>query len=130
MDSSKFQPGSEECSRSESGWTKYIASPDDSDNDPDNDDHEEEEEEDRSTDEKESDEQDDEDEGSDDSMASDATSGPSDQYGHGLVQPGNKNERKITGKKQEKKQNQKQIKAAKDKSRCKDDGAGKSEKRY
>ncbi|KAI3467185.1 hypothetical protein Pfo_023848 [Paulownia fortunei] len=124
----------DECSSNESGWTRYIASSDHEDDHDDDDDSDEV----RSVYEKEGDKQYAEDVDSDDSMASDAASGPSDQYGHvkrhhGLGHAGNKNERKHAGKKQqqqeEKKQHDEQIKAAKDKSGHKADSAGRSKKR-
>ncbi|XP_042019407.1 protein SOB FIVE-LIKE 4-like [Salvia splendens] len=116
--------GSEECSSSESGWTTYIASPDlleheyaDRNNEDDDDDDNDVniarkgfkkvEQEEAAAD-------------SDDSMASDASSGPSDQYGYigrshgGLSHVGSNNQRKAAAKKQEEKK--KQIKGEKDKS--------------
>ncbi|PIN25911.1 hypothetical protein CDL12_01324 [Handroanthus impetiginosus] len=108
-----------ECSSSESGWTKYIATSEE----------EEDDEEDRGVYVREGDKQDVD---SDDSMASDASSGPSDQYGHFSRHHGlaNKDERKYKGKKnvqqEEKKQ---QVKIAKDMSGHKADGAGKSKKK-
>ncbi|XP_042023998.1 protein SOB FIVE-LIKE 4-like [Salvia splendens] len=115
--------GSEECSSSESGWTTYIASPDlleheyaDQNNeDDDNDDDvniarkgfKKAEQEEAAAD-------------SDDSMASDASSGPSDKYGYhgrshgGLSLAGSNNQRKAAAKKQEEKK--KQIKGERDKS--------------
>ncbi|KAG6398985.1 hypothetical protein SASPL_140457 [Salvia splendens] len=122
MDPSKI--GSEECSSSESGWTTYIASPDlleheyaDRNNEDDDDDDNDVniarkgfkkvEQEEAAAD-------------SDDSMASDASSGPSDQYGYigrshgGLSHVGSNNQRKAAAKKQEEKK--KQIKGEKDKS--------------
>lgn len=120
MDSSKIPEGTGECSSDESGWTTYIASPD-HENDHDDDDEDDG---DHTVDEQEDDKQDAEDFDSDDSMASDASSGPSDQYGHvsrnhGLGHARNKNERKHAGKKEqqeeEKKQYDEKIKAAKDK---------------
>ena len=70
MDSSKAFGGSEECSSSESGWTKYIASPTHEDGLNENDDYN-----DLGADKK--GDNTDDDHGSDDSMASDASSGPS-----------------------------------------------------
>ena len=122
MDPSKI--GSEECSSSESGWTTYIASPDlleheyaDQNNEDDDDDDgdvkiarkgfKKVEQEEAAAD-------------SDDSMASDASSGPSDQYGYlgrshgGLSHAGSNNQRKAAAKKQEEKK--KQITGEKDKS--------------
>ncbi|XP_057787270.1 protein SOB FIVE-LIKE 1-like [Salvia miltiorrhiza] len=109
--------GSEECSSSESGWTTYIASPD---LEHDYADHNEDE--------------DDEDDAtiarkglkkveqqeaaadSDDSMASDASSGPSDQYGYlgRSHHAGTNNQRNSAAKKHQGKK--KQIKQEKDKS--------------
>lgn len=125
MDPSKI--GSEECSSSESGWTTYIASPDleqDYAGNQDDDDDDvvgdcgkadrkvlrKVEQEEAAAD-------------SDDSMASDASSGPSDQYGYlgrshgGFSHAGGNNQRKSATKKQEeKKKKKKQIKGEKDKS--------------
>ncbi|XP_042006411.1 protein SOB FIVE-LIKE 3-like [Salvia splendens] len=121
MDPSKIGT-EEECSSSESGWTTYIASPNL---------------EDEYADQNEEDDGDDDDDNvaqkgfekvareeaaadSDDSMASDASSGPSDQYGYvgrshgGFIHAGSNNQRKWTAKKQEEKK--KQIKGEKDKS--------------
>ncbi|CAI9785324.1 unnamed protein product [Fraxinus pennsylvanica] len=126
MDSSKIIEGNEECSSNESGWTMYIASPIDEYNLDDDD------EDDGGSIDKQEDgfhaKDDAGDTDSDDSMASDASSGPSRQehlcnrgshrpgvFGHA----GDKDNRKWLGKKhhqhEEKKPCDEQIKAAKDK---------------
>ncbi|ONK69417.1 uncharacterized protein A4U43_C05F22650, partial [Asparagus officinalis] len=81
---------SEECSSSESGWTKYLASPihdDDDDEGGDDDDgygHEDGGVEDHGSRKRsKNDSDDDKDDNDDDSMASDASSGPSSYIGHG-----------------------------------------------
>ncbi|XP_051149537.1 protein SOB FIVE-LIKE 1-like [Andrographis paniculata] len=128
MDSSKSL---EECSSSESGWTRYIAS---SPEHNDDDDDDEADEDDRTTGHhQEGHKKDAEDVESDDSMASDASSGPSNQYGsRGLVHAGMKDERKHVGKKhsqqEEKKKQHKQIKADKDKHGNRANSAGRSKK--
>lgn len=73
---SQIFAGAEECHSCESGWTMYLGSPvdDDDDDGHSDDDEEEDEEEDNKA-------YDPEDE-SDDSMASDASSGPSHHYGY------------------------------------------------
>ncbi|XP_057765635.1 protein SOB FIVE-LIKE 1-like [Salvia miltiorrhiza] len=117
MDSFKFPQGSDECSSNESGWTAYIGSPhQEADHDDDDDDDR-----DRSKDGKEHKEKDAD---SDDSMASDASSAPSGQYGHfnKHLAYGNAktaNQRKHGAKKDQKqgdmKRHAEKIKAAKDK---------------
>ncbi|KAL3510945.1 hypothetical protein ACH5RR_030346 [Cinchona calisaya] len=103
-DSSENLGGSEECSSSESGWTMYIASPI-HDNNPEDDDEEGN---DNSTERKEyKDFQEDGggDAESDDSMASDASSGPSHQGGlrrDDLEHAGSKVNRISSGKKHDK----------------------------
>lgn len=102
MDSSKnFFQGTEECSSNESGWTMYLGSS------PDHELEQEDEEDDFSYGEqvkrklaKKDVHQDD----SDDSMASDASSGPSNLNGH----VGNNDERKYVGKQQYQKEDKKQ----------------------
>ncbi|CAA2977464.1 Hypothetical predicted protein [Olea europaea subsp. europaea] len=141
MDSSKSLEGTEECSSNESGWTMYIASPvneynhDDEVNDDDSIDKQEDglhaEDVAGDTD-------------SDDSMASDASSGPSHRedlcgnirgshcpgdFGHA----GDKDNIKWFGKKhhqqEEKKPRDEQIKAAKDKPEHREIGAGRLKKK-
>ncbi|PIN12752.1 hypothetical protein CDL12_14636 [Handroanthus impetiginosus] len=110
MDSSKYLQGNEECSSSESGWTTYIASPD---NETDQSEYEDVMTVEQVRGYKKDDVEEDVD--SDDSMASDASSGPSDQ--RHLY----RDERKyVVGKKhiqqeEKKKQQHQQIKAEKDK---------------
>ncbi|KAI3452952.1 hypothetical protein Pfo_009615 [Paulownia fortunei] len=128
----------EECSSSESGWTTYIASPDHEHNHADNEDDEEGSIGDQGY--KKDAEEDAEDVDSDDSMASDASSGPSDQghlYRHvgrsrGFGHAGNRDERKYVDKKhnqqEEKKKHHEQIKAEKDKSGHRANSAGRSKK--
>lgn len=128
MDSSKI---SEECSSSESGWTMYIASPENED------DHAGKEDEDDDISEGERGggcKRDVEDADSDDSMASDASSGPSYGYfGHA----GKRDEKKCVDKKnneektKKKKKNKhhEQIKAEKDKSGNRANSAGRSKKK-
>ncbi|KAK6133784.1 hypothetical protein DH2020_032495 [Rehmannia glutinosa] len=115
MDSSKINEGSEECSSSESGWTMYIASPDTEHNRSGNEDDVDDDVDRRGY------KKDDvaEDVDSDDSMASDASSGPSDQrclYGHV-----GRNEKKDNKKEQKKKHHQ-QIKVEKTEQRAKSAG--------
>ncbi|KAH6762967.1 hypothetical protein C2S52_020400 [Perilla frutescens var. hirtella] len=140
MDSSKILPGSEECSSSESGWTTYIASPDLEQDPADNED----------------DDDDDrsigqqgykkgaaakataaEDADSDDSMASDASSGPSDQrfsYGFlgrslGFGHAANKDQRKSVAKKHnQQEEKKKQKKGEKDNSGNRANSAGRLKK--
>lgn len=117
MDSSKFPQGSDERSSKESGWTAYIGSPNhEEDHDDDDQDHSKDEEEHKERD-----------ADSDDSMASDASSAPSDQFGHfdkhfGYGDAKSTNERKNGGKKEQKqgdmKKHAEKIKAAKDKEGC------------
>lgn len=123
MESSKVPGDSEECCSSESGWTMYIASPVDDDNDSDDDDHSP----DKTV---HSNDKDEDYAGSDDSMASDASSGPSHRE---LPYPSNKGSRvsgnskhsvsedqskyssgKKPNKKVEKKTNEKRIKGEKE----------------
>ncbi|KAL1551191.1 protein SOB FIVE-LIKE 1-like [Salvia divinorum] len=116
MNPSKFPQGSNQFSSSESGWTAYIGSPHNEDGD--DDDRE------RSKDGEKHKERDAD---SDDSMASDASSAPSDQFGHynkhlGYGYGKSTGERKHGGKKEQKQGNVKQhaekIKAAKGKADC------------
>ncbi|KAL2546299.1 uncharacterized protein Fot_15799 [Forsythia ovata] len=141
MDSSKILEGTEECSSSESGWTMYIASPVDEYNLVD-------EEDDGGSIDKQEDglhaKDDAGDTDSDDSMASDASSGPSHRehlcdhvrgshcpgvFGHA----GDKDNRKSFGKKhhqqEEKKPHDEQIKAAKVKPGHKANSAGRLKKK-
>lgn len=115
MNSSKFPQASDECSSSESGWTAYIA-PSDHEDDHDDDQDRSRGKEEQGEDEKEA--------NSDDSMASDASSGPSYHYPfnkhHGVGHATNINGRKEAGKKEQKlqedrRQRGEKIKAAKDK---------------
>ncbi|XP_022881882.1 uncharacterized protein LOC111398943 [Olea europaea var. sylvestris] len=140
MDSSKILEGNEECSSNESGWTMYIASPIDKYNLDDEDDHS------GSIDKQEDGlpAKDDGDTDSNDSMASDASSGPSHRehlrnhvrgrhcpgvFGHA----GDKDNRKRLGKKhhqqEEKQPCDEQIKAAKDKPGHKGNSAGRLKKK-
>ncbi|CAI9756130.1 unnamed protein product [Fraxinus pennsylvanica] len=141
MDSSKILEGNEECSSNESGWTMYIASPVDEYNLDDED-----------TDDGSNDKQEDGlhaedvagDTDSDDSMASDASSGPSHRehlsyHVRGSHCPGvfghcrDKDNRKWLSKKhhqqEEKKPRDEQINAAKDKPEHKANGAGRLKKK-
>lgn len=139
MDSSKI---SEECSSSESGWTTYIASPDIEHDYAEN-------EEDDGVDEdanlrqkgykKRAQVEEEEAADSDDSMASDASSGPSDQrcsHGYlgrnnGFSHAGSNNGRKsvaIAKKLNQKEEKKKQIKGEKDKSGNKADSGGRLKK--
>lgn len=110
---------SEECSSSESGWSKYLASPihddDDEDDDDDDDDghddgdgHEEGAVEDHVSrkSSKNDDDDDKDDDDDDDSMASDASSGPSSYVGHGKGsklknESGGRKNQKVETKKEE-----------------------------
>lgn len=105
MNPSKFPQGS---SSNESGWTAYIGSPH-HDDDDDREEHKE------------------KDAESDDSMASDASSAPSDQFGQynkhlGYGYGKSSSERKHGGKKEQKqgdmKQHAEKIKATKGKADC------------
>ncbi|KAJ7943262.1 acidic leucine-rich nuclear phosphoprotein 32 family member B-like [Quillaja saponaria] len=78
MESCKVPGGAGECSGGESGWTTYIGSPFNQENSNDDDDDE------KSVDIHENDDDNDDDEETDDSMASDASSGPSHQGSHGM----------------------------------------------
>lgn len=136
MDSSKI---SEECSSSESGWTTYLASPD-----IEHDGYAENEEDDvdqhantRQKGYKKRAQVEEEAADSDDSMASDASSGPSDQrcsYGylgrnHGFSHAGSNNERTSVAKKlNQKEEKKKQIKGEKDKSGNKGNSGGRLKK--
>lgn len=134
MDSSKILPGNEECSSSESGWTTYIASPDLEHDEAENEDDDE----DGSIGHQVFKKQDEAD--SDDSMASDASSGPSDQrysYGYlarsrGFVHAGKNDQKKSVAKKhnqqEEKKKKKKQIKGEKDSSGSRGNSAGRLKK--
>ncbi|KZV27502.1 ATPase family AAA domain-containing protein 2 [Dorcoceras hygrometricum] len=124
MDSSKILEDTEECSSNESGWTMYIASPV---HELGYDDYEDEEY--CSTDEqiyeRDGAGREDGDVDSDDSMASDASSGPSYQgqsYGfRGFGHAWNKSQNKHVDEKnhkQEEEKHFKQKKAAKDKFEC------------
>lgn len=118
MDSSKFPQGSDECSSNESGWTAYIGSPH----------HEEDHDDDHRDRSKGEEERKERDADSDDSMASDASSAPSDRLGNfnkhfGYGNAKGTNERKNGGKKEQKqgdmrKEHAEKIKAAKDKADC------------
>ncbi|KAB1212798.1 hypothetical protein CJ030_MR5G011898 [Morella rubra] len=95
MESSQMLGGTEECHSSESGWTMYIGSPTYDDDDSDENRHSAADGNDAGSDDDDDDDDDkneaNRDEDSDDSMASDASSGPSHQghpcgsgkYGHG-----------------------------------------------
>lgn len=138
MDSSKILPGSEECSSSESGWTTYIASPDLEHDEAENEDDDDEDDEDGSIGHQVFKKQEEAD--SDDSMASDASSGPSDQrysYGYlarscGFGHAGKKDQKKSVAKKhnqqEEKKKKKKQIKGEKDSSGNRGNSAGRLKK--
>lgn len=131
MDSSKFVEGVGECSSSESGWTSYIVSSihDDQNN---NDDW------DGSTERHHRNKKDAEDVDSDDSMASDASSGPSDHgrsffgKGYGFGHAGKKDEKKFVSKKHdqvdEKKHHHEQRKSAKGTPENRANSAGRSKK--
>lgn len=132
MDSSKILPGSEECSSSESGWTTYIASPDLEHDQAENEDEDE----DGSIGHQVLKKQEEAD--SDDSMASDASSGPSDQrfscgylarsrdFGHA----GKKDQKKFVAKNhnQQEEKKKKQIKGEKEKSGNRGNSAGRLKK--
>lgn len=138
MDSSKILSGSEECSSSESGWTTYIASPDLEQDGADNEDDDE----DCSIGQqrykkgsKEAAAAEDAD--SDDSMASDASSGPSDQrfsYGflgisRGFGHAANKDQRKSAAKKHnQQEEKKKQKKGERDNSGNRANSAGRLKK--
>ncbi|CAI9768053.1 unnamed protein product [Fraxinus pennsylvanica] len=129
MDSSKIVEDKAECGSNVSGWTTYIASPE-------HDDDDEEEDEDHTIDRK-ADARDSGDGESDDSMASDASSGPSlQELSSGKFEGShaeNKDHRRWFGKKchpqEEKKQYDEQIKTAKKKPGQKANGAGRSKKK-
>ncbi|KAL2542806.1 hypothetical protein Adt_03784 [Abeliophyllum distichum] len=133
MDSSKIVEGNEECSSNESGWTTYIASPVNEHEDDVNDEEEDEE----GTFDRKAGARDSEDRESDDSMASDASSGPSLQewssgkFGGSHAE--NKDHRRWFGKKHHpqevKKQHDEEIKAAKNKPGQKANSAGRSKKK-
>lgn len=137
MDSSKI---SEECSSSESGWTTYLASPD-----IEHDDYAENEEDDNVDEDarlrqkgyKKQAQIEEEAADSDDSMASDASSGPSDQrcsYGYlgrnnGFSHAGSNNGRTSVAKKlNQKEEKKKQIKGEKEKSGNKANSGGRLKK--
>lgn len=131
MDSSKIDEDNEDCSSNESGWTTYIASPE-----HDDDDEDDAEDEDRTIDRK-ADAHDSEEGESDDSMASDASSGPSLQEWStgkfGGSYAANKDHRKWFGKKhhqhEEKKTYKEEIEAAKIKPGQRANSAGRSKKK-
>ncbi|XP_073053897.1 uncharacterized protein [Primulina eburnea] len=136
MDSSKIHEETEECSSNESGWTMYIASPD---RELDYDDYEDEEEYSNGGQTYTKDPKKDahEDVDSDDSMASDASSGPSYQGHlcenvdriHGSGHAGSKRGNKQVDKKHQQQERKKQVeqkKEAKDKDGNKKRSAAKS----
>ncbi|KAG8382977.1 hypothetical protein BUALT_Bualt05G0136000 [Buddleja alternifolia] len=131
MDSSK---NIEECSSTESGWTMYIASSPDQDADVEDEDDVDSGE--KGCKKKEYVDRDDDVE-SDDSMASDASSGPSDQgkscFGYGKSRvfghAGKEGERKCGVGKKKKLQNDEEVKkVGKDKSGNRGNSAGRSKK--
>ncbi|KAL3501582.1 hypothetical protein ACH5RR_036031 [Cinchona calisaya] len=137
-DSSENLGGTEECSSNESGWTMYIASPTHESNPDDDDDDDEDEDEDEDEDNAERKEYEDvHDEyggegESDDSMTSDASSGPSHQGGprgtsrrshdrHIFEHEGGKVKRSSSGKK-DYKQDEKRPSAVKTKAAKEEQG--------